>query len=145
VGSLTISFDLEENHLLFLGGLLTVFCLFILSFLNPGNALIPFVIIDFMSWVGVGFLTISLDALVISTTAETERGKINKTVNGTVDIPAGKSVTVKTGILLGFGAISITAKVADEEQTATGTQLIIFSMVKNRGILPSHLFFYVTI
>jgi hypothetical protein len=55
---------------------------------------------------------------------------INKTVNGTIDIPAGKSVTVKTGMLLGFGAISITAKVADEEQTATGTQLIIFSMVK---------------
>jgi agmatine/peptidylarginine deiminase len=57
-------------------------------------------------------------------------GKINKTVNGTVDIPAGKSVTVKTGMLLGFGAISITAKVADEEQTATGIQIIIFSMVK---------------
>jgi len=57
-------------------------------------------------------------------------GMINKTVNGTVDIPAGKSVTVTTGILFGFGAISITAKVADEEQTATGTQLIIFSMVK---------------
>jgi thermitase len=54
---------------------------------------------------------------------------INKTVNGTIDIPAGKSVTVKTGMLLGFGAISITAKVADEEQTATGTQLFIFSMV----------------
>jgi len=57
-------------------------------------------------------------------------GKINKTVNGTVNIPAGESVTVKTGMLFGFGAISITAKVADEEQTATGTQLIIFSMVK---------------
>lgn len=55
---------------------------------------------------------------------------INKTVNGTIDIPAGKSVTVKTGMLLGFGAISITAKVADEEQKATGTQIIIFSMVK---------------
>ena len=57
-------------------------------------------------------------------------GMINKTVNGTVDIPAGDTVTVKTGILLGFGAISIIAKVADEEQTAEGTQLIIFSMVK---------------
>ncbi len=57
-------------------------------------------------------------------------GMINKTVNGTVDILAGDTVTVKTGMLLGFGAISITAKVADEEQTASGTQLIIFSMVK---------------
>jgi hypothetical protein len=57
-------------------------------------------------------------------------GMINKTVNGTIDIPAGGTVTVGTGMLLGFGAISITAKVADEEQTATGTQIIIFSMVK---------------
>jgi hypothetical protein len=56
-------------------------------------------------------------------------GMINKTVNGTIDIPAGETVTVKTGMLLGFGAISITAKVADEEQTATGKQIIIFSMV----------------
>jgi large repetitive protein len=57
-------------------------------------------------------------------------GMINKTVNGTVDIQAGKSVSVKTGMLLGFGAISIVARVADEEQTSTGTQIIIFSMVK---------------
>lgn len=55
---------------------------------------------------------------------------INKTVNGTIDIPAGDAVTVTTGMLFGFGPISITAKVADEEQTATGTQIIIFSMVK---------------
>jgi hypothetical protein len=59
-------------------------------------------------------------------------GMINKTVNGTVDIPAGLGVKVSvgTGMLFGFGAISIIAKVADEEQTATGTQFIIFSMVK---------------
>jgi hypothetical protein len=57
-------------------------------------------------------------------------GRINKTVNGTIDIPVGESKTVGTGMLFGFGAISITAKVADEEQTATGTQIIIFSMVK---------------
>jgi hypothetical protein len=57
-------------------------------------------------------------------------GMVNKTVNGTIDIPAGDTVTVKTGMLFGFGAISIVAKVADEEQTATGTQLLIFSIVK---------------
>jgi len=57
-------------------------------------------------------------------------GMINKTVNGTIDIPAGDTVTVSTGMLFGFGAFSITAKVADEEKTATGTQIIIFSMVK---------------
>jgi len=55
---------------------------------------------------------------------------INKTVNGTIDIPAGGSKTVGTGMLFGFGAISITAKVADEEKTATGWQIIILSIVK---------------
>ena len=59
-------------------------------------------------------------------------GRINKTVNGTVDIPAGLGMTVSvgTGMLFGFGPITITVKVADEEQTATGIQFIIFSMVK---------------
>jgi hypothetical protein len=56
-------------------------------------------------------------------------GMINKTVNGTVYIPAGDTVTVSTGMLLGFGAITITAKVADEEQTASGMQIIIFSLM----------------
>ncbi len=55
---------------------------------------------------------------------------INKAVDGTIDIPEGDSITVKTGLFFGFGAISITVKIADEEQTATGTQIIIFSMVK---------------
>jgi hypothetical protein len=57
-------------------------------------------------------------------------GWINKTVNSTIDIPAGGSKTMKTGMLFGFGAITISAKIADEEQTAIGTQIIIFSMVK---------------
>ena len=57
-------------------------------------------------------------------------GKINKTINGTIDIPTGETKTVGTGMFFGLGPITITAKVADEEQTATGTQLIIFSMVK---------------
>jgi len=57
-------------------------------------------------------------------------GLINKTVNGTIDIPAGGTKTVGTGMLFGLGALSITAKVADEEKTATGTQIIIFSKVK---------------
>ncbi len=56
-------------------------------------------------------------------------GLINKTWNGTIDIPAGESVTVKTGMLFGFGTISIIARVAGEEQTATGTQIIILSLV----------------
>jgi len=57
-------------------------------------------------------------------------GKINKIINGTINIPAGESRTVGTGMFFGFGPLTITAKVADEEKTAEGTQIIIFSMVK---------------
>jgi hypothetical protein len=56
-------------------------------------------------------------------------GRIDKTESGSIDIPAGGSKTVKTGIFFGFGAISITVKVVDEEKTEKGTQLIIFTML----------------
>lgn len=57
-------------------------------------------------------------------------GHINKHLNGTIEIAAGDEVAAKTGILFGFGAITITAKLADLEQTAQGTQLIILTIVK---------------
>ena len=93
------------------GGLLTVFCLFILSFLNPGTALIPFAIIDFISWVGVGVLTISLDALVISTTAETERGKINGSMYAAqnVGLAGGALFLPFIAKTLGYNMVFLTA------------------------------------
>jgi subtilisin family serine protease len=57
-------------------------------------------------------------------------GMINKTKNGTITIPAGESKTVSTGMLLGFGGISINTRVAGIEKTINGTQLFIFTMVK---------------
>jgi hypothetical protein len=57
-------------------------------------------------------------------------GLINKTMNGTINIDPGETIPVGKMILFGFGPITITVKVADEEQIVTGTQLIIFSMVK---------------
>jgi len=57
-------------------------------------------------------------------------GRINRTVNSTIDIPAGVSKKVGTGILFGLGPLAITANVADEQKTATGTQIIVLSMVK---------------
>ena len=56
--------------------------------------------------------------------------RISKIVNGTIDIAANWSKTVKTGMLFGFGPITITIKVADNEKTTKGMQLIVFSMVK---------------
>ncbi len=57
-------------------------------------------------------------------------GMINKTINGSVDILPGETKTVGTGIFLGLGPITITAKVADKEKTAEGTYLFIFSIIK---------------
>ncbi len=57
-------------------------------------------------------------------------GLINKTMNGTVNISTGATVTVETIKVFGLGPITITAKVADEETTVEGTQILIFSIVK---------------
>jgi len=57
-------------------------------------------------------------------------GLINKTINGTIDVAAGKSKTVGTGLFFGLGPIAITANVADEEKTAEGIYLFIFSIMK---------------
>ncbi len=58
-------------------------------------------------------------------------GRIDKNANGTVDIPAAGSKTLKTGMLFGFGAITISATIANEVQTAKGTQILFLSLVKN--------------
>ena len=57
-------------------------------------------------------------------------GFVNKTVNDTIDIEAGKSETVGTGLFLGFGGIEITATAGDEEKTAKGIQIIILTFIK---------------
>lgn len=56
--------------------------------------------------------------------------RINKTASGTIaSLPINTEVTVKSGIILGFGAISITVTAGSATQSASGTQLIIFSKV----------------
>jgi subtilisin family serine protease len=57
-------------------------------------------------------------------------GLKNKTVNGTVDIPAGKSVRVHTGILFGLGNIVINVKAGIYEKTVAGKQRFIFTKIK---------------
>ncbi len=56
-------------------------------------------------------------------------GLIDKTINGTVDIPAGESKTLSTGPLLGFGGIDIMITSDIKEETAKGTQLIFFTII----------------
>jgi len=54
---------------------------------------------------------------------------INKTVNGTIDIEAGATETITSGLLFGLGGIEISVKVGVKEETAQGTQFLIFSIV----------------
>lgn len=56
-------------------------------------------------------------------------GLINKTVSETLDIPAGESVTVGTGLFFGLGSFEIEASVEGNVKTATGTQLIFLSII----------------
>ena len=76
------------------GGLISIFSLFIISFVDPGIALIPFVFMVFFGWVGVGFLDVSSDALAIQISTEKERGKINGAMY------AGQSIGMASGALL---------------------------------------------
>jgi subtilisin family serine protease len=55
---------------------------------------------------------------------------INKTVSGTVDIKAGASQTVSTGMLFGLGGIIISVKADIVGKAVRGTQLLIYSTVK---------------
>jgi len=55
--------------------------------------------------------------------------RINKTMDDTVDILVGKTQTVRTGLLIGFGSITITARVIHDEKIVEGKQFIIFTVV----------------
>lgn len=57
-------------------------------------------------------------------------GLINKTVNGTIDIIAGESKTISTGLLFGIGNIQITVMANEETKTVEGKQFFILTMIK---------------
>ncbi len=58
-------------------------------------------------------------------------GLIRKVTEGLVDVPAGSSTTVKTGVFLGIGPFVITARVDAVEKTGLGMQIVVFSMVND--------------
>jgi hypothetical protein len=57
-------------------------------------------------------------------------GLINKTTTKEVDLKAGEAFEVKTGIIFGLGNINIAVTTPYDEETRTGTQIIIFTLVK---------------
>jgi len=58
------------------------------------------------------------------------RNQIDKTKNGVIDVKAGSSKRVSTGLFFGLGAIDITATIDGEIITAQGKQLIILTLIK---------------
>ena len=58
-------------------------------------------------------------------------GLINKTVNGTIDIDAGATESISSGLLFGLGGFEITVKVGVKEETAQGFQFLVFSIVSS--------------
>jgi MFS transporter, PAT family, beta-lactamase induction signal transducer AmpG len=60
-----------------LGGVLSVSCMFLASFVDPGDQLLPFTALIFLSHVGIGFIDVSTDAWAIDVSTEKNRGKIN--------------------------------------------------------------------
>jgi len=56
---------------------------------------------------------------------------INRTLNGSVNIPVGASEEVGTGSFFGLGGIQITATVTTETKTVQGIQVLVFTIVKS--------------
>ena len=56
-------------------------------------------------------------------------GLIDKKVLDTVNISAGESISMSTGLLLGLGSIIIIVTVDNMKETFDGKQLFIFSIV----------------
>lgn len=68
---------LGRKRFILMGGLLAAACLFIVTFIDPTAALIPFTAILFLGHVGIGFIDVSADGWAIQISREKERGKIN--------------------------------------------------------------------
>ena len=66
-----------RKRFIILGGTLAATLFFIVTFIDPIVALIPFTIILFIAHVAVGFLDVSADAWAIEISTYEERGKIN--------------------------------------------------------------------
>jgi hypothetical protein len=56
--------------------------------------------------------------------------RMNHTVQGTVDVAIGETKTVGTSMFFGLGRIQVTAMVGDSSKVSEGTQVLIFSILK---------------
>lgn len=57
-------------------------------------------------------------------------GQINRSVSGLITLAPGGSVTIVVGSFLGFGLLSIRVRIAQDEQTMTGVQVLSLTLLK---------------
>lgn len=69
--------SIRRRKFIIFGGLLSASSLFIISFIDPASALIPFTFFVFLGSCGIAFLDVSADAWAIEISEVKERGKIN--------------------------------------------------------------------
>ena len=69
-----------RRNFIILGGTISAFSFIVLSFIDPGVALIPFTLFLLLGASGIAFLDVSADAWAIQTTDVHERGKVNGTM-----------------------------------------------------------------
>jgi MFS family permease len=113
-----------RKQFIIIGGLLSIISLFILTFIDPEDGLIFFVILLFVIWTGVGFLDVSADAWAIEISKEKERGKINGAMF------AGQNVGVAFGaILLPFFSESVGYQAVFSISALIVFLIIIFPMI----------------
>jgi len=57
-------------------------------------------------------------------------GQINRSVSGLINLSPGGSVTIVVGSFFGFGPLSICVRIAQDEQTMTGLQILSLTLLK---------------
>jgi len=85
---------LGRKTFIIIGGTLSFVSLLFLTIIDPHVALIPFSVLLFISWCGVGFLDASSDAWAIEISQQKQRGKVNGAMY------AGQNIGIIAGSLL---------------------------------------------
>lgn len=100
-----------RKRFIIIGGFLAVAGLILLAFIDPVVALIPFVIILFLTRIGTAFFDVSADAWAIEISREDERGKINAAIiAGTfAGMAIGSSLFGAIAKIFGYSYVFLTA------------------------------------
>jgi len=96
-----------RKKFIFVGGILSSICFFLLSFIDPKTALLPFTFVIFLVSMGIAFFDVSADAWAIQLSTEKERGKINAAMFAGLFIGMAITTSVIANIANVFGYESV--------------------------------------